>query len=102
MLDSSEAERERYIEIIKGVAAEHKKKPFSFLWSQGGDQYDFEVAFGAEGSGYPVVLAISEARRLSSKMLKSFSEPHFNDFVESLLGKQGRYTAFRADSPKIK
>lgn len=102
ILDSSETEREKYIEIIKSVASEHKKKPFSFLWSQGGDQYDFEAAFGAEGAGYPAVLAISETRRLSSKMLKSFNEAHFSDFVESLLGKQGRYTAFRADSPKIK
>ena len=102
ILDSSEAEREKYLEIISSVASKNKKGPFNFLWSQGGDQYDFEVAFGAEGAGYPAILAVSEARRVSSKMIKSLSEDHLTEFVDSLLGKKGKFTTFRGDSPKLR
>lgn len=87
---------------MKSVAADNRRKPFSFMWSQGGDQYDFEVAFGADGAGYPAVVAISESRKVFSKMLKSFNEGHLEDFVGSLIGKNGRFSTFRGETPKIK
>jgi hypothetical protein len=52
ILDSGEDEREKYLETIRNVVRKFRGKPFTFVWSQGGDQYDFETIFGAEGSGY--------------------------------------------------
>jgi hypothetical protein len=45
---------------------------------------------------------VSEARKISSRMIKSFSENNLKDFVASLLGKNGRFSAFKTDSPAIK
>lgn len=48
-------------------------KPFKFLWSQGGDHFEFEEKIGAVGVGYPVVTVIYEAKKLFGKLRKSFS-----------------------------
>jgi hypothetical protein len=40
------------------VALKFRGKPFKFLWSQGGDHFEFEERLGATGVGYPVVVSI--------------------------------------------
>lgn len=69
-------------------------KPFSFIWSQGGDQLDFETVFGADGSGYPSVVAVSHNKKLFARMRKSFSEEHLFDFVEGILEGKGKFSTF--------
>lgn len=41
ILDSSEEQREKYLDTIREVGKNFRGKPFTFLWAQGGDQYDF-------------------------------------------------------------
>lgn len=84
-------------------------KPFVFLWAQGGDQYDFETIFGAEGSGYPSVIAISKfgryvghAKKVFSKMRKSFDEEHLEAFVTDILDGKGRFSSFKQEPNNIK
>jgi protein disulfide-isomerase A6 len=45
IFDSSKQERDGYLTIIKNAATNLKGKPLSYLWSQGGDNYEFEEAF---------------------------------------------------------
>lgn len=58
VIDSSDQERENYFNIIKEVGLRFKGKPFKFLWSQGGDQFELEEKLGVSGIGYPSVVAI--------------------------------------------
>lgn len=73
ILDSSEAEREAYLERIKEVALKFRGKPFKFIWVQGGDHFAFEEAIGVSGIGYPNVVALLESKRIFGRLLKSFS-----------------------------
>jgi protein disulfide-isomerase A6 len=43
--DSSKDERNSYISTLLEVAKSLKNKPVNFLWTQGGDNYEFEEAF---------------------------------------------------------
>ena len=74
ILDSSEEERQSYLDRIKEVALKFRGKPFKFLWSQGGDQFEFEEKLGAVGVGYPVVATIFNSKKIYGKLKKSFSE----------------------------
>ena len=74
ILDSSQEERDTYLEKIKEVGLKFRGKPFKFLWSQGGDHFDFEEKLGAVGVGYPVVSIIYESKKLFGKLKKSFNE----------------------------
>lgn len=102
ILDSGEEQREAYLDIIKEVGIKFRGKPFSFIWSQGGDQLDFETIFGAEGSGYPSVVAVSHNKKLFSRMRKSFSEEHLNDFAEAILEGKGKFQTFNHNIDNIK
>lgn len=73
ILDSSQEERDTYLEKIKEVGLKFRGKPFKFLWSQGGDHFDFEEKLGAVGVGYPVVSIIYESKKLFGKLKKSFN-----------------------------
>jgi hypothetical protein len=94
ILDSGEDEREKYLETIRNVVRKFRGKPFTFVWSQGGDQYDFETIFGAEGSGYPSVIAISHGKKLFAKMRKAFDEDHLETFVNDILEGNGRFSTY--------
>lgn len=71
--DSSSEERNKYIETVREVGLSYKSKPFSFLWSQGGDHLELEEQFNANGSGYPSVLALSVKKNLYTIMKASFT-----------------------------
>ncbi len=62
VIDSTESERENYLNTIKEVGLKFKGKPFKFLWSQGGDQLDLEDKLGVSGIGYPSVVAVFEPK----------------------------------------
>lgn len=42
--DSNKTERAGYLKILEEGAVTLKGKPVSYLWSQGGDNYEFEEA----------------------------------------------------------
>ena len=44
--------------MMKDIAEEMRGKPISFLWTQGGDYFEFEEAMGL-GTGYPAMFAVS-------------------------------------------
>lgn len=88
--DSTAEERNGYLSIVEDVAHSNRGKPFTFLWSQGGDQYAMEDLFSVAGSGYPSVVAISSKKNVYAVMRAAFSKDSINDFVKSLVaGKAG-------------
>lgn len=91
ILDSSEEEREAHLETIKEVGLKFRGKPFKFLWSQGGDHFDFEEKLGAVGVGYPVITIIYESKKLFGKLKKSFNEENLENFLNDILSNKARF-----------
>ena len=86
--DSSREERNRYIQNIEEVQGEVKGKPLTFLWSQGGDQFQLEDELGL-GSGYPAVVAISFRKTVFTVMRGAFSKEGLLGFTNGIIaGKE--------------
>jgi hypothetical protein len=49
ILDSQAAGREAYLQILRGLTAKFKDRPFSYLWAEGGAQPGLEANFGVGG-----------------------------------------------------
>lgn len=77
LLDSNHEEYARYFEKIKEVGIKFRGKPFKFIWSQGGDHFEFEEKLGAVGVGYPVVTVIYETKKYFGKLRRAFSIENF-------------------------
>ncbi len=66
-------------------------KPFKFLWSQGGDQFDFEEKLDVSGSGYPGVAVIFEHKKMYGKMRKSFNQLNLEDYLNNILDNKAGF-----------
>jgi protein disulfide-isomerase A6 len=91
ILDSSQAERDGQLETIKEVGLKFRGKPFKFLWSQGGDHFDFEEKLGAVGVGYPVISVIYESKKVFGKLRKSFNAENMENFLNDILNNKARF-----------
>lgn len=78
--------------MIKEVMKDYLSYPMVFLWSQGGDQYDFESQFPL-GVGYPTLLTVIPKKKKYSVMKtnQGFEAPQIKAYINSLL--TGRETA---------
>lgn len=99
--DSSASQRNGYIDLIQEIATANKSKPFTYLWSQGGDQYDFEEKLNVGGSGYPSAIAISHKKNIYQIFKGSFKKKDLETFVSRLLSGRGSFSTL-VPLPKIK
>lgn len=76
ILDSSEEERNVYLEVMRGVVNNFRDKPVSFMWAQAGDHQEIQDQFSLY-SGFPAVILINPLRRVFSVMKSSFTEENF-------------------------
>lgn len=75
---------------IKEIGLKFRAKPYKFLWTQGGDHFEFEEKMGAVGVGYPVVAVIYEAKKYFGKLRKAFSEENVENYLNDILGNKVR------------
>lgn len=98
--DCTKEERNGYINILEEVSKKFKGNPFSFLWAQGGDYYEFEETLNL-GSGYPAVVALSLSKNVFSVMRSSFTKKNVEQYINGLLS--GREASYKLQElPKIK
>ena len=98
--DSNKEERNKYISLLEDLTKKFKGQPFSFLWAQGGDYYEFEEALNLQ-SGYPAVVALSLSKSVFSVMRSSYTKKNLELYINGLLsGKEASYKL--NGSPKIK
>ena len=67
--------------------------PMTFLWSQGGDQFDLEQQFPL-GAGYPALLTIVPKKKKYSVMRtgQGFEPANIKNYINRLLaGSEGIY-----------
>jgi protein disulfide-isomerase A6 len=97
-MDSSEKQRTETLNMIKNVMKDFLSYPLVFLWSQGGDQYDFESQFPL-GAGYPSLLTVIPKKKKYSVMRtgQGFGAENIKSYINSLLA--GRETA--GDLPAV-
>jgi len=67
----------QYLNNIETVANEYRGKPFTFLWSEGGAQFDLENIFNVGGAGYPAAIAISARKGKYSNFRGAFNLENF-------------------------
>jgi len=97
--DSSAAERNGYIDVLKEVSKSNRAQPLNFFWSQGGDQQALEEALNL-GSGYPSLVAVSLQKKKMGTLISSFSKKNIDSFINGLvLGKETLYDL--REKPKI-
>lgn len=101
LIDSGSEKRKEYIENMNSMKTKHKSKPITFLWAQGGDNFDFEETLGL-GFGFPSIVAINHAKKKYSIMRAQYSKENVDKFIgELLIGRVPVYN-LRDNMPKIK
>lgn len=88
IIDSSEEERQVYLEVIRGTVNNFRDKPVSFLWAEAGDHQELQDQFSLY-SGFPSVLLINPQRRVFSIMKSSFTEENFEEWLKDILNRKG-------------
>jgi len=98
--DASAEERNSHIGMLQEVQKSNRMNPISIVWSQGGDQYEFEESLSL-GSGYPSLVAIHAGKMKYAVMKGAFSKKNIDSWINSLVS--GREALFDLRSlPKVK
>ncbi|KAL4431619.1 hypothetical protein ABPG77_001461 [Micractinium sp. CCAP 211/92] len=84
ILDSKAAGRQAYLEILRGLTAKFKDRPFSYLWAEGGAQPRLEENFGVGGYGYPALIAFNPSKSKYASLRSAFEETHVKQFLDSV------------------
>ena len=101
IIDSGNEKRVEYIEGLKGLKEKHQSKPLTFLWVQGGDNFDLEDALGL-GFGFPSVIAINYGKKKFSTMRANYSVQNVDKFIGDLLVGRAPVANLRDNLPKVK
>jgi len=90
ILDTSPKERAEYLKIIEEIKKRNSGKPFNFLWSQGGDQFDFEESMNL-GMGYPAIIAFVAGKKKFSVMRRAWSQDNLSMYINGLSSNQEHF-----------
>merc|ERR1719362_55714 len=83
IMESSAADRKKYLDQFNSAARGSGGVPASFFWSQGGDQYEFEEKLNL-GFGFPALVAISAKKGIFVIHRGSFVESSIRTFLTGL------------------
>lgn len=86
--------------MIDDVRKKFQGKPFNFLWSQGGDQFDWEDSMNL-GFGYPAVVALTVGKKKFATMRSAWSKEKLESFVNGLAMNREYFSDMR-EVPKLK
>jgi len=100
IIDSKKEGRKKYLDDYNTAARGSGGVPVTYLWSQGGDQYEFEEKLNL-GFGYPALIAIHLKKQKYSIHRGSFDLEGVRSFVTSLTGGRAALHDIPANLPKI-
>lgn len=83
IMESSAAERKKYIEGYNGAIRASSGVPSNFFWTQGGDQFEFEEKLNL-GFGFPALVALSMKKGIFVVHRGTFTEPSVRKFLTGL------------------
>lgn len=99
--DSGEEKRKEYIKELKDIREKHINKPLTFLWVQGGNNFDLEESLRL-GTGYPAIIAINYGKGKFAPMRAKYNNEEINSFIGDLLTGRVAIYDLRKELPKIK
>lgn len=99
--DSGEDKRKQLISELSEVRSKHSSKPLTFLWVQGGDNFDFEESLRL-GSGFPTIIAINHTKGKFAPLRAKYNKEEINKFINDLLSGRAAVYDLKKDLPKIK
>ena len=99
--DSGEEKRQQLIQELQSIREKHKTKPVTFLWVQGGNNFDLEEKLRL-GSGFPAIVAINHGKKKFSPMRAKYNKDEINKFINDLLSGRTDIYDIRGELPKIK
>ncbi|XP_065844021.1 protein disulfide-isomerase A6-like [Oscarella lobularis] len=102
ILDSGAEGRNQYLNILADMAEKYKKRPFAYLWSEGGTQMDIEQAVEVGGFGYPAFVSVNKRKGKFATLKGSFSEDGVNEYLRELVyGRAATATLKGAALPSV-
>eukprot|EP00164_Ancoracysta_twista_P002767 GFYU01003683.1.p1 GENE.GFYU01003683.1~~GFYU01003683.1.p1 ORF type:complete len:565 (-),score=211.16 GFYU01003683.1:121-1815(-) len=100
ILDSSAVERTANLDMVKAVAKKFRKNPMSFMWTEGGAQYELEETLGLT-YGFPAVVAFSPAKKAAATMRGTFDAKSMESFLNGVLGGREKVSPLSKALPKV-
>jgi protein disulfide-isomerase A6 len=89
--ESNAVERNRYLDSFKKASTIGRGKPITFLWTQGGDNFDYEEKLGVT-FGFPAILLVNHGKKKYTTMKTSFEYENIKGFINRvLIGKEAFY-----------
>jgi len=101
ILDVTPEQRADNLKILEEVNKKNSGKPFNFLWSQGGDQFDFEDDMNL-GMGYPTIVAMVANKKKFAVMRRSWSAENLTSFINALASNREHFYDIRELPKKLK
>lgn len=99
--DSGEERRTQLVQELKEIRDKNASKPLTFLWVQGGNNFDFEESLRL-GSGFPSLIAINHGKGKFAPMRAKYNKEEIGKFINDLLSGRAAVYDLRKDLPKIK
>ena len=98
--DTGDSKRAEMIAELETVRSRYKGQPVSFLWSEGGAQFDLEETLGL-GFGFPAFVAIHHGKKKYAVMRSFYSLANVEKFLSELMVGRAQVQNFYV-LPKIK
>eukprot|EP00386_Alphamonas_edax_P002786 GDKI01008484.1.p1 GENE.GDKI01008484.1~~GDKI01008484.1.p1 ORF type:complete len:418 (+),score=183.46 GDKI01008484.1:100-1353(+) len=101
ILDSKASGRNQYLSDFNTVVKGSGKMPVKFLWSQGGDQFDFEQQLNLS-FGYPAVIAVNFEKGMYATHRGDFTQTSLRSFLTALMSGRAPVSPLPKTLEKIK
>lgn len=80
---------------------ENRGKPLSFLWAQGGENFDFEESLSLS-FGFPAIIALHFGKMKMSIMRQVYSKDNIRRFIGELLNGKAKLNNIPSVLPRLK
>ncbi|XP_071950978.1 protein disulfide-isomerase A6 homolog [Antedon mediterranea] len=95
ILDTGAAGRNKYLDILRDVADQYKKKGWGWVWTSPGQQTALEDSLGMGGFGYPALAIVNVRKQKFSIFKGSFDRDGIYDFLRSISMGRGSTDSLR-------
>jgi len=102
ILDCDAKCRNNYLDILRDLGENYKKRQWGWLWVEGGAQSGVEEALEIGGFGYPAMAAVNIKKMKYTTLRGSFSKDGINEFLRDISYGRGQTAPIKgAEMPKI-
>ena len=98
ILDSGAAGREEALAVLKAAATKEQRRSsqtYAVGWAEGGKQMELQQALGVGEYDYPVVVVLSQKKKLFARLVGSFTERSIGTFLERTTLGQEQLSPFK-------